>query len=83
MNIDKLFKHQAPPRKRSFMEKMDLPSLVEDPDNFNIDKLFADSDTASIPSETRKRQLWTKSEEEQLFKFISDEYPHSKIPNEA
>jgi len=83
MNLDKLFKHQPPPHKRSFMDKMDLPSLVEDPDNFNIGKLFADCDSSSVTSDTRKRQLWTKSEEEQLYNFISNSYPHSKIPNEA
>lgn len=82
MNIDKLFR-SYPPRKRSFMEKMDLPNLVEDPDNFNIDKLFVDSDTASTNSDSRKRQLWTKNEEEVLYKFVTSEYPHSKIPNEA
>lgn len=82
MNIDQLFKEESA-RKRSFMEKMDVNHLVEDPDSYNIDKLFADSDSSSISSATRKNKLWTKSEEEQLYEFIKGEYPHCKIANEA
>lgn len=52
--------------KKCFIDKIDLRSLVEDPDSFNIDSLFAESNTIN---ETRKK--WERSDEVKLLRFMN------------
>lgn len=51
---------------KCFIDKIDLRSLVEDPDSFNIDSLFAETNTIN---ETRKK--WERSDEVKLLRFMN------------
>ena len=82
MHLSKLFRAEPPPRKRSFIDKMDLDFLVDEPDSYSIDKLFLEPDDASTSSES-KRRLWSREEEQALAKFIEFYGKHSQVPSKA
>jgi hypothetical protein len=84
MDIDYLHREASPPRKRSFMDKMEVGELIEEPSSWNIDRLFKDSEISTdTSSETaKKRRYWTRVEEELLLNFMNCQ-PHSKISSEA
>lgn len=56
--------------KKCFIDKIDLKSLVEDPDSFNIDSLFAETDDHCSSCEYKSRK-WMKSDEVKLLRFTN------------
>ena len=56
--------------KKCFIDKIDIKSLVDDPDSFNIDSLFAETDDhcSSCDLKTKK---WDASDESRLIRFIN------------
>ena len=56
--------------KKCFIDKIDIKSLVDDPDSFNIDNLFAETEDSS--SETRIRR-WEPSDERKVLRFVTSQ----------
>jgi hypothetical protein len=56
--------------KKCFIDKIDIKSLVEDPDSFNIDSLFAETDDHCSSCESKSRK-WDTSDELKLLRFIN------------
>ena len=71
-NLDWNIPHtsQESKSKKCFIDKIDIKSLVDDPDSFNIDNLFAETEDSS--SETRIRR-WEPSDERKVLRFITSQ----------